>query len=87
MPPKGRGWHHGDVPRDWQRERYPGKYVAIDVRTDEVVLVADTPQQLHDEIQARGLRNVATMRAPREDEPTKHFSRARRESNPQPSDP
>jgi len=69
MPANWRGWHHGEVPRDWQLERYPGKYVAIDVRTDEVVLVADTPQQLHDEIQARGLRNVATMRAPREDEP------------------
>ena len=63
------GWHHGGVPRNWHLERHPGKYVAIDMRTDEVVLVADTPQELHDEIQARGLRHVATMRAPREDEP------------------
>ena len=37
------------------------------MRTDEVVLAADTPRELHAEIQARGLRNVATMRAPRED--------------------
>lgn len=59
-----------DPPRgDLNRERYPGKHVAIDMRTDEVVLVADTPQELHAEIQARGLRNVATMRAPTEDEP------------------
>jgi len=43
--------------------------VAIDVTIDEVVLVADTPRELHDEIQAQGLTNVATMRAPTEDEP------------------
>ena len=63
------GCHHGEVPRNWHLERYPGKYVAIDVSTDEVVLVADTPRELHDEIQAQGLTNVATMRAPTEDEP------------------
>lgn len=57
------------MPRYWHLERYPGKHVAIDMRTNEVVLVADTPQELHAEIQARGLRNVATMRAPTEDEP------------------
>lgn len=57
------------MPRNWHLERYAGKHVAIDMRTDEVVLVADTPQELHAEIQARGLTNVATMRAPREDEP------------------
>lgn len=57
------------MPRYWNLDRYPGKHVAIDMRTDEVVLVADTPQELHAEIQARGLRNVATMRAPAEDEP------------------
>jgi hypothetical protein len=59
----------GHVPRDWHLERHPGKYVAIDVRTDEVVLVADSPRELHEAIQSRGLRHVATMRAPREDEP------------------
>lgn len=39
------------------------------MRTDEVVLVADTPQELEAEIRARGLTHVATMRAPTEDEP------------------
>lgn len=62
-------WHHGGMPRDWHLERYPGKYVAIDMATDEVVLTADTPHELHELIQAQGLRNVATMRAPTEDEP------------------
>ncbi|MGH9278164.1 MAG: hypothetical protein ACRD12_08660 [Acidimicrobiales bacterium] len=57
------------MPRNWHLDRYPGKYVAIDVQTDEVVLAAETPHQLHEEIQARGIRNVAIMRAPREDEP------------------
>ncbi len=52
----------------WHLERYRGKYVAIDMRTGEVALVADTSQDLHEEIQAKGLQNVA-MRAPREDEP------------------
>jgi hypothetical protein len=46
----------------------PGKYVAIDMASDEVVLTADTPQELHDRLQAKGLLNVAVMRAPREDE-------------------
>jgi len=63
------GWHHGGMPRYWHLERYPGKFVAIDMKTDEVVLTADTPQELHEEIQRLGLRNVATMRAPRQDEP------------------
>jgi hypothetical protein len=57
------------MPRQWHLERYPGKYVAIDMKTDEVVAAADTPQDLHEEIQRRGLRNVATMRAPTPDEP------------------
>lgn len=39
------------------------------MRTDEVVQVADTPQELHAQIQAQGLTHVATMRAPTEDEP------------------
>lgn len=63
------GWHHGGVPRDWHLERYPGKYVAIDMTTDEVVLAADTPQELEAAIKKQGLKNVATMRAPRPDEP------------------
>ena len=59
----------GSMPRYWHLERYPGKHVAIDMRTDEVVLVADTPQELEAEIRAQGLTHVATMRAPTEDEP------------------
>ena len=62
-------WHHVDMPRSWHLERYPGKHVAIDMKTDEVVLAADTPQELHEQIQALGVRNVATMRAPTKDEP------------------
>jgi len=57
------------VPRYFHLERYPGKHVAIDMATDEVVLTADTPQELHEQIQAQGLSNVMVMRAPTEDEP------------------
>jgi hypothetical protein len=57
------------VPRNWDLERYAGRYVAIDVTTDEVVLDAATPQELHEKIRAQGIQNVATMRAPTEDEP------------------
>ncbi len=57
------------MPRYWHLDRYPGKHVAIDMRTDEVVLVADTPQELEAQIRAQGLKHVATMRAPTEDEP------------------
>ena len=57
------------MPRYFHLERYPGKFVAIDMATDEVVLTADTPEELHELIQKRGLRNVAVIRAPREDEP------------------
>ncbi len=65
----GSGLHHGVMPRMWHLERYPGKHVAIDMKTDEVVLAADVPQELHQPIQALELQNVATMRAPTEDEP------------------
>ncbi len=57
------------MPREWYLERYPGKYVAIDMRTDEVVLAADTPQELEAAIKDQGLKNVATMRAPLRGEP------------------
>ncbi|MGI8683570.1 MAG: hypothetical protein ACR2MO_00440 [Acidimicrobiales bacterium] len=57
------------MPRYWHLERYPGKFVAIDMKTDEVVLTADTPQALEADIRAKGLRNVMVMRAPTEDEP------------------
>jgi hypothetical protein len=57
------------MPRSFGLERYPGKWVAVDLATDEVVLTADTPEQLHEDIRASGLHNVAVMRAPTEDEP------------------
>lgn len=38
--------------------------------SDEVVLTADTPEELHEQIQANGLRNVAVMRPPSEDDPS-----------------
>ncbi len=57
------------MPRYWHLERYPDKFVAIDMKTDEVVLTADTPQALEADIRAKGLRNVMVMRAPTEDEP------------------
>ncbi len=53
------------MPRYFHPERYPGMYVAIDIASDEVVLTANTPQELHEHIQAP---RVAVMRAPREDE-------------------
>jgi hypothetical protein len=57
------------MPRYWHLELYPGKYVAIDMRTDEVVLAADTPQELEAMIRTEGTRDVMVMRAPAEDEP------------------
>ncbi|MGH9225751.1 MAG: DUF5678 domain-containing protein [Acidimicrobiales bacterium] len=57
------------MPRYFNLERYPGKYVAIDMKTDEVVLATDTPQELEVKIRTQGLRNVMVMRAPMEDEP------------------
>lgn len=67
--PRGPAWHHWGVAQNPHLERYPGKYVALDRATYEVILVADTARELHELIQERGLRNVAWMRAPREDEP------------------
>lgn len=59
----------GSMPRYFHLERFPGRWVAIDMATDDVVLTADTPQQLEADIRASGLRNVMVMRAPTEDEP------------------
>ena len=42
------------VPASGISSAYPGKYVAINTKTDEVVLVADTPQEQHEDIQAKG---------------------------------
>lgn len=69
MPAVAPSWHHGAMPRYWHLEQYPGKYVAIDMEADKVVLVADTPQELEAQIRASGIRGVATMRAPAENEP------------------
>jgi len=44
-------------------------YVAIDMASDEVVPTANTPQELHEQIQTKDLRLVAVIRTPREDEP------------------
>ncbi|HEU5119030.1 MAG TPA: hypothetical protein VFT74_20745 [Isosphaeraceae bacterium] len=49
---------------------HAGRWVALDIRTHEVVLVADSPEELDEQIQDAGLvADVATMRAPGEDEP------------------
>ena len=49
---------------------HAGRWVALDIRTHEVVLAADSPEELDEQIRAAGLvADVATMRAPREDEP------------------
>lgn len=39
------------------------------MEAEKVVLVADTPQELEAQIRASGIRGVATMRAPAENEP------------------
>jgi len=57
------------MPRYFHLERFPGKWVAIDMATDEVVLWAETPQRLEVDLRAKGLRNVMVMRAPAQDEP------------------
>jgi len=58
-----------DVPRYWNLERYPGKYVAIDMKTDQVVLIADSRISSMTTSENAGLRNVMVMRAPMEDDP------------------
>lgn len=57
------------MPRFWNLETYAGKYVAVDMKTDEVVLSAETPHQLDADIRTKGVRNVMVMRAPTDDEP------------------
>jgi hypothetical protein len=49
---------------------HAGRWVALDIRSHEVVLVADSPQELDEAVRAAGIvADVAVMRAPREDEP------------------
>lgn len=62
-------WHHRGMPRDVALDRYPGKWVAIDLATDEIVASADSPHDLIVRIREEGLSNVAMMRAPAEGEP------------------
>ena len=57
------------MPRDVPLDRFPGKWVAIDLATDEVVASADSPHDLIVRIREEGLSNVAMMRAPAEGEP------------------
>ena len=50
-------------------EGYEGKYVAIDMGTDEVVASADDPRALDAIVRERGLKNVMTVGVPEVDEP------------------
>ena len=50
-------------------EGYEGKYVAIDMITDEVVASADDPRSLDAIVRERGLKNVMTVGVPEVDEP------------------
>ena len=47
---------------------FAGRYVALDLDTDEVLADAATLQELIDIIRERGLK-ASIIRAPREDEP------------------
>jgi hypothetical protein len=46
-----------------------GKWIAVDRKTNEARLLADSPYELAAEIRRRGLRNVAVVRAPDPSEP------------------
>jgi hypothetical protein len=50
-------------------EEFPGKWVAVDMKTGEPRAVADDPRQLSAQIRSQGLRNVSVVRAPEPDEP------------------
>lgn len=47
----------------------PGQWVAVDRRTNQPVSAADTPDKLAMDLRARGIRNVAVVRAPDPSEP------------------
>jgi hypothetical protein len=47
----------------------PGKWVAVDRRTNEPRLIADSPYDLAARIKAEGIRNVAVVRSPDPTEP------------------
>lgn len=46
-----------------------GKWIAVDRRTNEPRLIADSPYELAAEIRTRGLQGVAVVRAPDPSEP------------------
>jgi len=48
---------------------FRGSWVAVDRRTGKPVEAADTPYALAAKIRERGLKNVAIVRAPDENEP------------------
>lgn len=50
-------------------EGYEGKVVAIDLRTDDVVASADSPEELMALLRERDLAHAAIVRVPRADEP------------------
>jgi hypothetical protein len=50
-------------------EPHAGRWVARRFVTHEVVLAADSPEELDSAIRAQGLRDVAVMRMPTDDEP------------------
>ncbi len=49
--------------------QFPGRWVAVDRRTNEPRAAADTPDKLAVEIRRLGLRNVTVVRAPDPSEP------------------
>ena len=50
-------------------EECPGKWVAVDRRTGEVIAADDNPYTLAAKAKENGLRNIAIVRAPSEDQP------------------
>lgn len=55
-----------DEPGD---DRHAGRWVAHRFITHEIVLAADSLEELDSAIRAQGLHDVAVMRMPSEDEP------------------
>lgn len=47
----------------------PGKWVAIDLETNELRVVADTPTQLVAEVRRSRITDIGVVRAPERDEP------------------
>ena len=47
----------------------PGKWVAVDMDSNELRVVADSPAEMVAEIRRSGIHNVAVVRAPETNEP------------------